>query len=69
MLAEEATLAPLHTFRHPLLENPNRHHQKNEPLNPGVVFPDTAFKPGFEIVKFLTYIILLVVEPQLFISL
>ncbi len=35
----------------PLSENPNHHPKKKKAVQPEDAFKDTAFKPGFEIVK------------------
>jgi hypothetical protein len=36
----------------PLSENLDHHPPKKRTVQPGYAFEDTAFKPGFEIVKF-----------------
>jgi hypothetical protein len=36
----------------PLSENPNHHQKKKQAVQPEDAFEDTAFKSGFEIVKF-----------------
>ncbi len=47
----EAILVALEQYWLPLSENPNHQIQK-QTVQPGDAFEDTAFKPGFEIVKF-----------------
>jgi hypothetical protein len=47
---EEATLVPLDRSWLPLSEDPDP--KKKQTVQPGDAFEDTAFKPGFEIVKF-----------------
>jgi hypothetical protein len=44
-------MVPLNRDWIPLSENPD-HHPPKQTVHPGDVFEDTAFKPGFEIVKF-----------------
>jgi hypothetical protein len=51
MASWEATLVPLDTSWLPLSEHPDHHPQK-QAVQFGDAFEDTAFKPGFEIVKF-----------------
>jgi hypothetical protein len=52
LASQEATLVPLCRTGIPLLENPDQHLPKNRIVQPGDEFEDTAFNPGFEIVKF-----------------
>ncbi len=52
MASQEATLVPLDRSWLPLSENPDQQPPKKWTVQPGDAFEGTAFKPGFEIVKF-----------------